>query len=146
MSTWVQHIKNTQKKLGCTYGEAMKPAAKTWHAAATGGGKKKKTPKKKAGGPIISQILRMYPKKTLGGKRKKAKKGGNYTSERLPTSLSMEFEPKRLLTSYIKNAQKNVFSNTTQGASSIANTPYGAQTIGGMIKKAAMQNWINTHP
>lgn len=51
---WISHVKATHKKLGGTYKEAMKAAAKTWKKSAATkaapakkkGGRKKKAPKK----------------------------------------------------------------------------------------------------
>ena len=42
---WINHVKATHKKLGGSYKDAMKAAAKTWKSKAKVG--KKKKPKKK---------------------------------------------------------------------------------------------------
>ena len=38
---WINHVKATYKKMGGSYKDAMKAAAKTWKKKAAGGKKKK---------------------------------------------------------------------------------------------------------
>ena len=57
---WIAHVKATHKKLGGSYKDAMKAAAKTWKSKKKEGGSMtrvaKATQKKKLGGRIKAKI------------------------------------------------------------------------------------------